>query len=278
MKKLLLILIVCCSLKGFGQDWNEFKDSIQKIIQGDYGKKISGKGVIDSLQLKQGKWTFFISNNIEKKHSEGTFLNDKKFGRWETFYLNTSNRVKTKEVYKGDSLFHLTYYSEVLVKKIELISEVGLSKTSSKEIEKICYHSQSIIFMLMDKGYSPNDAKHKMIDFISSLLLENKDSATLKFWNYDKLLCDIRTFNNGIMSQEVIDYYSKNPSKYSYFINGIKTEEKQLIETNPNHFQITKFFSNGKRSSQTTFKNGQPIGNHKEWDESGKLTLKQRYK
>jgi len=280
MKILLFILIVCCSLNGYGQYWHKHPDSykrIKSIILKDFRKDLIGKGEIDSLMQKQGEWTF---NNPKHNliYSKGIYLNNEKIGDWKGFYVTTSIRLRTKSVYRSDSLFHLQYYEQNGTKRFELFSENGISKPSTKSIETLCHYYQKITIMLMRWGFLDNEVLQTVIWLFSSVLQENMEDAQLKFWNENKLLYDIRTYHNGIMKQKIINYYLKKPNKYTYFTNGLKTEIKQIIDFNPNHFQVTKFFPNGNKISKSTFKNGQLVGNYKEWDDSGKLIVKKKYR
>ncbi len=301
-KYILLSISLLIELTINAQDFKEFSKGVESVLLKDYGKTIRGKGaVVDGI--KQGEWVYYTGKEDGNVFAKGSYIDGKKNGEWVTFYSNNLKRLKTKELYRKDTLLSLIYFNDTKQKKIEIVSKKGLYGSVLPSLYKLCYNNPAQISIYMNKGLTWEDATYETVTLFARVLFQNKANCELRYYNYDLLLSDKRVFVNGDETTIITDYYMKKVNKFSEYNGGKKTKEVQYLQTNPNNFEVTfyypnetirekqefrnktqkhgkwiKYYENGDKASLQSYNFGVEHGWFKEWDKEGNLILNDKYK
>ena len=299
MKHLLLLLVLIATSSTYAQETSFLAD---KILLEGFNSSMIGQGAMKD-SMKVGKWVYWAEKEKHIKHSEGLYVSNKKMGNWKSYYPQKGNILKTKEVFKNDSLFKLTYFDALGNKSFEVVAETGLGTKSTQSINKVCFNLPLLVLENSAKrGITVTQTHQLAARAIAKIIFDNFENATINYWDPDHLNKESWSITAEGVTNQSHEYYMEKLSSTRSFVNDILISKKQLIANNPNNYETTLYYKNGKvkakeviqnnkksgkwelfyetgkKKSVASYKNGILNGTSKEWDANGTMISKKTYK
>lgn len=301
MKTILTLFLTSCTIFSYAQTDPHM---IEKKMLAGFGTEISGKGaVVDDL--KQGKWKYYTNKEEQQQllFAEGTYKDNMKVGNWKTYYPDVKQFLKTKEIYKNDSLFVLKFMTKKQKRSFEIIATNGLGKLTTNDIELISYNLP--VIMLNNSGMygtKKEETIRQTSGLIAETIYKHGDEATIKFWDVNDLLAESWSVTKDGVENYRYEYFSGKLSKVIVWNKEVMVSVKELVLNNEQNFLLTHYYpnkrkkekqqfvrstikegkweafhENGKKKWVKTYKNNVLHGTLKEWDAEGKLMKKEEY-
>jgi len=288
---IILLWFLCLGLYG------------QSVLTQGYSSNIEGVGIEENGN-KEGKWIFYVDRANDKKYSEGHFSKGKKVGLWLKYHLDKSGkRIKSKEIYRNDSLFKQTYFDDSRNKIFEIESQNGLSLNTTYFIDTLVYNLPLYYLNNFLNERFENETYAICLDKIASRMKRNNETANMNLWKSDGELIEKIAIAELSIKKVQYKYNSGKITKTYFYEDEFLVREKQIIEGNEDQFKLVYYFPNGniwKREEyiDTSQKNGKWVENFesgkkkliryykkdllhgmvKEWNENGDIIKKENYK
>ncbi|MEM7103359.1 MAG: hypothetical protein AAF502_09540 [Bacteroidota bacterium] len=299
MKVLNLIscLFFCCFANAQSFDLLEGK------TLGQFDINIDGEGeTVDGE--KEGSWTFFQITDKKLKYAEGKYKNGQKQGEWKTYRFDRYNSLKTKEIFRNDSLVSMIYLMESGRKSFEIEPDEPIKPEVAIELEKLnFYFTQVILEGIINYSMSPEQTRDEYLLIYRDLLSANKVKTVMNVYHRDGYLIETKNISNNNVTKTIYKYAFRELEKTINYVNGKLEYEKRIIDGNKDNFKLLFYFENGKLKMIQEFKDsnvkngkweayhssgkkkficyykdGKLDGTLKEWDEQGNLMKKEVWK
>lgn len=296
MKQIYYLSIVCvylmtCSLSLDAQD---VAGKLLATVEDQKYNQIKGAG--KTLDDKpHGAWVYFF-NKSYVKYQDGHYENGKKVGTWKTYASNVE-RVIAVGAWEDGLLKDWRWVNMNGVTKIHIKAEKGISPAAAQKIEIIANAIIPTRTKEKQAALFNRDANIEKgsLELFGDVLKEHNITAEVRYWNYNNRLGEERFYGNqqeklrfqyqyafGEISKKhiweneiqlqtiVYDIKNKNHLRiFEYHENGRKKLDYNKDKETGRFGFIIAYHPNGQKHYQGYYKENQPTGKWKYWDEKG---------
>lgn len=269
MKKLLIIPAIIASINVFSQDL----DRIMNDLTSEFDKPIVGKGEKKD-GLKHGEWTYYFGSVENNKFSKGVYIQGKKNGVWTKYHFGKYERIRTKELFKDDSLLLYKYFNDSNERIIELKPKNGLSPEFASFMDGVMSYKIPLLNLqnMTTESY-PNETYVDCVNEICHQLSKENSESEVSLYYTNGRLMENRFVNSELNKKTSYSYYYGKLSKVSEFDNEVLISKKILIELDTSHFELMHYYPNKKLNYTEQFKDGLKSGKWTQYFQNGKKKL-----